>query len=236
MSSEPDPTALSRTVLIGTVVATVALLVIGLPWPIALIAGVGGFITSFTIAKRSGSSTSTRSAIDPFTLGEPWRQFVQGAQRAGHRLHSTVDSADDGPLKDRMANIAGRLDDGLAEAWEIARRGDEIDDAIRRLDPSALQSKLTMLEGRVAEEPNADLEASIASVHAQLDSTERLQVQADKTADRLRLTQTRLDELVTRAAEVAIGGGDTDAFDHDVDDLVIELEALRLAVEETNKP
>ncbi len=74
------------------------------------------------------------------------------------------------------------------------------------------------------------------SIRSQIESTERLKAESAKTADRLRLTQTRLDELVTRAAEVAIGAGDTDAYEHDVDDLVIELEALRQAVEETNRP
>ena len=56
-----------------------------------------------------------------------------------------------------------------------------------------------------------------------------------QTAGKLRLTQTRLDELVARAAEVSVGSGDTDAYQHDVDDLVIELESLRLAVEETRR-
>ena len=36
-----------------------------------------------------------------------------------------------------------------------------------------------------------------------------------------------------RATEVSIGAGDTDAYEHDVEDLVIELESLRQAVEET---
>ena len=175
-------------------------------------------------------------AIDPFTVGEPWRQFVQGAQRAGQRLHTTVEAADDGPLKDRMSTIVGRLDDGLVEMWSIARRGDQIDKTIRRLDPTALRSKEASLAARLTTAPNDDVESALVSIRSQIESTERLKAESAKTADRLRLTQTRLDELVTRAAEVAIGAGDTDAYEHDVDDLVIELEALRQAVEETNRP
>ncbi len=232
MSSDQDPKVLSRTILIGTVFAAIALLLLGVPWPIALLAGVGGFFVSRFTSRK----ISTGPAIDPFAVGEPWRQFVQGAQRAGRRLHTTVDAATDGPLKDRMLTIVGRLDDGLAETWTIARRGDQIDETIRRLDPSALRSKQITLEKRLAATPSADVESALASVRSQIESTQRLEVESAKTADRLRLTQTRLDELVTRAAEVAIGAGDTDAYEHDVDDLVIELEALRQAVEETNRP
>lgn len=177
-----------------------------------------------------------RSRLDPFTVGEPWRQFVQGAIRSSTKLHQTIDRADPGPLKDRMDSIADRLDDGLEETWKIARRGDEIDSSIRRLDPTALRTKLATLQERSASRPTPDIDAAIVSVENQLESVRRLELESEKTADRLRLTQTRLDELVSRAAEVAIGAGDTDAYEHDVDDLVIELEALRQAVDETNRP
>ena len=71
-----------------------------------------------------------------------------------------------------------------------------------------------------------------ARASSQLASADRLKALSAQTADRLRLTQARLDELVTRAAEVSVGASDTDHFAHDVDGLVIELEALHLAVRE----
>ncbi|MEJ7799295.1 MAG: hypothetical protein WKF60_02175, partial [Ilumatobacter sp.] len=67
----------------------------------------------------------------------------------------------------------------------------------------------------------------------QIDTADRLKRQSAETADALRLTQTRLDELVARASEVQVGVVDTDAYRRDVDDLVIKLEALHQAVEET---
>ena len=177
-----------------------------------------------------------RGGLDPFSVGEPWRQFVQGATRSGSKLHQTIEGAPAGPLRDRMESIGSRLDGGLRETWEIARRGDDIDSTIRRLDPTALRSKLATLEERSGDTPTPDLADAITSVENQLESVRRLELESKKTADRLRLTQTRLDELVSRAAEVAVGAGDTDAYEHDVDDLVIELEALRQAVDETNRP
>mgnify|MGYP001826789246 CR=1 FL=1 len=180
---------------------------------------------------------SRRPTFDPFTVGEPWRQFAQRAQRSAAELHSTIGATPDGPLKDRMSDIVSRLDDGLVETWAIARRGHQLDTTVRRLDPVSLRSKLSTLEERLAASPASadDLGAAIESVRGQIETTERLRAESAKTADRLQLTQTRLDELVSRATEVSVGAGDTDAYAHDVDDLVIELEALRLAVEETNR-
>ena len=57
---------------------------------------------------------------------------------------------------------------------------------------------------------------------------------AGRTEDRLRLTQTRYDELVVRATEVTLGA-DTDDYAHAVDDLVVELEGMRLALDEVTE-
>lgn len=187
-------------------------------------------------ARRIAASRDHTATIDPFGVGEPWRQFVSGAKRSGTRLHLIVDGAPEGPLKDRMISIVARFDDGLAETWQIACRGDRIDDAIRQLDPTLLRSRFETLNERRATNPSGDVDAAIESVERQIESAERLRTQSSRTADRLRLTQSRFDELVSRAAEVAIGAGDSDRYEHDVDDLVVELEALRQAVEETNRP
>jgi hypothetical protein len=218
--------------------ATLILIVLlEVAWPLALLAGVGGFFASHLIRhRRTKQGSLAVTNLDPFSVGEPWRQFVHGAQRSASKLHETVDAASDGPLKDRMETIVARLDSGLQETFRIARRGDQIDDTVRRLDPPALRSKLESLRKRNEVTPSPDLDAAIASVENQLESTERLKLESTRTADTLRLAQTRCDELVSRAAEVSIGAGDTDAYEHDVDDLVDELESLRLAVEETNRP
>ncbi|MFT4773359.1 MAG: hypothetical protein ACI9ME_000654 [Ilumatobacter sp.] len=100
-----------------------------------------------------------------------------------------------------------------------------MDQAVHRIDPTALRSKLATLQQQGATE-------AIASVESQLESVDRLKAQSTKTANTLRLAQTRLDELVARAAEVSVGAGDTDAYEHDVEDLVVELEGLRQAIQE----
>ena len=203
--------------------------------PIGVPAAIGvGLLTYVGSVVLAMPKDAAPPQIDPFTLSEPWRQMVQGAQRARGHLHETVSAVSAGPLRERLDEIVDKLDRALGECWAIARRGDEIDGAVRRLDPTALRSKLGTLHTEAeAGMPSDDLAAAITSVESQLASADRLKELSAQTAGRLRLTQTRLDELVARAAEVSIGASDTDAYSHDVDDLVIEIEAMRLAVEDT---
>lgn len=220
---------LSWRLLAGAAVGVAAAL-IGVPVVAAVGIGVAGYATLVGTAMPKGPKPIV---IDPFTLSEPWRQMMQQAEGAGRKLRSTVSATSDGPLKQTLHAIADQLERGLAEAWEVARRGDEIDDAVRRLDPTALRSKLGTLQQRADADPSPDVDAAVASVERQLESADRLKAQSSDTAAALRLTQTQLDELVARASEVGVGTVDTAAYRRDVDELVIRLEALHQAVQET---
>lgn len=219
---------LSWRILLGAGVGVVAGIA-GLPIVAAAGIGLAGYAGAVATAVPR---PRRRANVDPFTVSEPWRQFVQGGQRSRRQLTETVRNTPAGPLRDRLQSIADRLDEGLDEGWQIARRGHEIDGMVRNLDPTRLRSRLDTLRSQAASAPTENLAAAVASVESQLASTDRLKALSASTADRLRLTQARLDELVSRAAEVAIGSSDTDGFAHDVDDLVVELEAMHLAVEE----
>ncbi len=221
---------LSWRIAVGVAVGA-AMIAAGLGVPVGIGVGVA-MVVALSVAPTSTGNRRRRRSIDPFTVGEPWRQFVQGALRAADRLHATLDHTRDGPLKDRLASIVERIDHGVDETWRIAQRGDEIDDAVNRLDPTALRSKLTTLERQQEAEPSDEVATAIDSVRNQLATTDRLKDRSTKTVNTLRLAETRMDELVTRAAEISVGAGDTDAYEHDVDDLVIELEALRQAIQE----
>ena len=226
---------LSWRLLLGAVVGVGLGFLIG--GAAGVIAGVVLGVTAYGGSVLAAMPRSTASErIDPFTLSEPWRQFVQQSQRAGRKLRDTVAAVSDGPLKQRLQAVADDLERGLREAYRIARRGDEIDTAVNRLDPVALRSRLRTLEGRADAELTPEQQAAIDSVHKQLETAERLKVQARGTADQLRLTQVRLDELVARASEVALGTAEPDTYARDVDNLVEQLEALHMAVEETNTP
>ena len=217
---------LSWRILLGVAAGAVAGIV-GVPVAGAIAIGVLVYAGAVLLAMPRSPKAPV---VDPFSVGEPWRQFVQSGQRSKRRLTETVRSIAPGPLRDRLQDIADRLDAGLAEGWEVAKRGNQIDAAVRQLDPPRLRSRLDTLRGQAAAGSTENLAAAIASTEGQLASAERLKQRSAETADRLRLTQSRLDELVARAAEVGIGASDSDRFANDVDDLVLELEGLHQAV------
>lgn len=236
-SRSPEVVRPIRLVVSWRLAVGVAVAAAGLTGGVGWIGAIA--MGAVTCAVLVGAALVTRRSrparIDPFAVGEPWRRFVQAGQRAAAELHRTVRATPTGPLRERLATIASRLDRALQETWRIARRGDEIDAAVRRLDPPRLRSTLDTLRQQDAAASTPELAESIASIEHQLATTERLKQRSADTQARLRLAQTRLDELTVRAAEVSIGAGDTDVYEHDVEDLVIELEGLRLALEETSR-
>ena len=138
---------------------------------------------------------------------------MQNAQRAapalpGHR------AATRGPVRSTIASKRSptRLDAGLQQGWQIAKRGHEIDAAVQALDPTRLRSQLGTLQSQADNAPSANLTAAIESVQSQLATADRLKALSASTADQLRLNEARLDELCARAAEVSVGSSDTDAF------------------------
>lgn len=222
---------LSWRLVVGAAVAIVGVLV-GLNPVAASLIGLGVYAaTVYAAMPRSPKPTR----VDPFSVGEPWRHYVQGAQRSRQALAQTVRGIDAGPLRERLTDIAGRLEQAVEESGRIARRGDEIDAAVARIDPVRLRSSLTALQASAGATPSAAATDAIASIESQLATADRLKALSADTADRLRLSQARLDELVARASEVSVGATSTDAYAHDVDNLVIELEALRQAVAETTQ-
>jgi len=219
---------MSWRILVG-LGAGIALGLAGLPVAVAVVAGAAVYAGSVAAAMPRPKA---RPSIDPFTLSEPWRRLIQQAQGSGRRMREAVSGVAEGPLRRQLDLIADQLDHGLEEAWQVARRGDEIDDMVRNLDPTRLRSKLQTLHAEAGDAPSPDTAAAIASVEQQLATAERLKQQSAETADSLRRNQTRLDELVARASEVRVGAADTDTYARDVDELVIKLEALRQAIQE----
>ncbi len=178
------------------------------------------------LARRRRRGLPRKVAIDPFTLSEPWRRHVAAAQSTQRRYREIARSTPDGPLRERLREIDTQVDHAVEECFTIARRGDDLDDALSRFDTGALKRQME----------HADDEATRGSVQSQLDSSARIRATRDDTDSRLRLLTTRMGELVAQAAEVSVGTDTTDELGSGVDDVVIQLEALRLAVSEINEP
>jgi hypothetical protein len=161
---------------------------------------------------------------------------VEEARSAKQRYDRVVADLEPGPMRDRLASVGARLEDGVRESWRISRHGHEITDALSRLDTVSAQTQLAELRASArTQPPTAATQRTIASLEAQIESARRMHAVADDARDRLRLLDARLDELVARAVEVSVGTADSTMLGNDVDELVVELEALRMAVEETNE-
>ena len=178
--------------------------------------------------------------IDPFTLNEPWRKFVQIALQAEARFDQAVRNAEAGPLRERLQEIGSRIDDGVQECWRIARQGQLLSDASSQIDVADIQRQLLEVEANRGESwaAGSSLERTAQSLEAQLASGQRLQRVTADAQDRLRLLDARLDEAVARAIELSVQAADADelgGLGNDVDSLVEEMEALRQAMDETDQ-
>lgn len=215
-------------ILLG-VILIVVLAVLGLNPFLAVVVGIVAYALTVAVAVPRKRTTL---AIDPFAVSEPWRQHVQGALRARRRFEETLAATPAGPARDRLADIGSRLQRGVEECWHIASRGDEIDEAVTRLNLPSARSDFALLASRPRD---AQTDATLASLQSQIDSGERLKARSAGIAQQLRLTEVRLSELATRASEVAVGASDQEAYGHDVDDLITQLEGMRLALDETER-
>ena len=144
-----------------------------------------------------------RERIDPFTVTDPWRSFVQDAQQAEARYRRIVDSVQSGPLRDRLRDIEGRVHDGLLACWRIAQSGHQLHKMVREVADSGSES------------------------------VTRMRARETETRDKLAVLTKNLDEAVARAADLATGQyAGLDAVADDVDAVVGDLEALRQALAE----
>lgn len=182
--------------------------------------------------------TPQEERIDPFTLSEPWRHYVQDALQAHARFREAVRGARPGPTQDRLREIDDRVDTGVREVWRIARRGHALVDARRRLDPDDIRRDIAITEAS-ARQPGASpttVERTMDALRAQLGTVERLERVIADADSRLRLLNARLDEAAARTIELAVQAGDVTelgGLGADVDEMVDEMEALRQAIEET---
>ena len=194
--------------------------------------------------------------IDPFTLQEPWRRSVQNALQARNRYAEAVTRVQAGPLRDRLDEIGERMQTGVEECWQIARRGQALARARRGIDLAAVERRLAQAGAGTGGEigtggtgaevpatagdaapPGPSQPAVVESLQVQRATALRLDEVIDGAEAQLRLLGARLDEAVARTLELsahasteasaAAGLGD------DVDSLVSEMESLRLALEET---
>ena len=194
---------------------------------IAVVAWLGRVAT--LVPRRRGQH------IDPMSIGDPWRGFVREALDAQRRYGKAVQAANPGPLRDKLADIGQRIDAGVQECWRVARRGNELVDAISNLDAVHARQELETAKRAAKATPGDAQTQTVEALQAQVDSADRLVSVARDAQDKLRLLDARLDEAVARAVELSIKAedvGELGGLGGDVDSLVNDLESLRVGLDE----
>lgn len=213
-----------------------AVVATGLPLVAAPLAALGAWGARVLAAVPKGPPEPER--IDPFSVPEPWRGAVVEALKAQVRFDKAVEATEAGPIRDRLRSIGARIDDGVREVERIARRGAQLTSARAAIDAEEATAELARLE-RDAAEPGAagsKLDRAVQALRAQVDTARRLEALVDDARAQLVVLDARLDESVARAIELSVRVDDAEelgAVGADVDGLVDEMEALRLALEET---
>jgi hypothetical protein len=217
---------------VGTAVAIVA----GLPIAGAVAAGAVAWGVRVALGLPRGPRLDR---IDEFTLSAPWRKSVHQALAAQRRFNDAVHKADAGPLQDRLREIGERIDTGVRECWRVAQRGHAIEGGLKTLDVDSTQRALVDVERDLRNADDPRLQQTRESLRAQLHSAQRMIDAVHDATTQLRLLDARLDEAVTRAVELSLRSApdaDVSGLGSDVESLVTDMEALRSALEDVDKP
>src|SRR6187431_166941 len=147
-------------------VGAAASIVVGLPLVAA--AGVGALAWGGRVLAAVPKDPPS-ARVPASTLSEPWRSYATQAEDAKKRFDRVVASVAAGPLRERLQQLSGRLDEGIDESWRIARRGHEIVNAIGQIDTTSAQAELAELRRSVGREQPSPAQAQTAqALQAQL--------------------------------------------------------------------
>ena len=196
--------------------------------PVVGIAAVAWLVRVATLMPRQPAG----QRIDPMSISDPWRGFVRDALDAQRRYRKAVSAANPGPLRDKLIEIGQRIDAGVGECWRIARRADALVDAIGNLDVAGARKDL---EAAKQDARTKTQQGTVEALQAQVDTADRLIDVAQDAQDRIKLLNARLDEAVARAVELSIKAedvGELGGLGGQVDDLVSEMESLRVSLDE----
>ena len=221
-------------------------LVVGLPALAAVVVGAGLWGVRVTAGAALAGARRRRArrpeVIDPYAVADPWRSFVRESLTAQSRFDQAVARSQPGPLRDRMTDVSARVHDGVRECWRVAHLGAALDAARSALGPDATSDDLRRFQAQpvvgLTPEAKKSREETEAAMAAQLQAARRVEAAAQRATDRLRVLTAELNAAVAGAVELSLDGDAAAAaathLAGSVDSVVGEIEALRLALEETS--
>ncbi len=237
--------AISPSALVLAGAGTGVGLIAGLPILAAVALGAGFWgvrvAVGAALAARRRQRDRRPEVIDPYAVPDPWRTFVRESLTAQAKFDQAVARSHPGPLRDRLAAVSGRVHDGVRECWRVAHLGAALDAASNSLDPEATGTELRRFQATPTQDHSPEArrahEETEAAMAAQLQAARRVEAAARRATDRLRVLTAELNAAVAGAVELSLDAPNAAAASRlagDVDSVVGEIEALRLALEETS--
>ena len=161
-------------------------------------------------------------------VGESYRAPVERAHRSRTQFRDVEQTVRPGPLRDRLAELAARVDAGVVAIVETARRATQLERVVGGLDPERVTAEL-----KHARRTGADPQI-VDALGAQFVSIQRLMNSLDMLRDRLPVLESRLGTAVAHAAELALtsSGPAVVRVEDELAAVVVELEALARATAE----
>jgi hypothetical protein len=169
--------------------------------------------------------------VEPDALPPVYRAPVADARRARTQFSELTSGLPEGPLRDRMGELGGRVDAGVLAIWRTASQAAAIDRVAATLDPERVTAEL-----KQARRSGADASV-VEALQARFASTQRLLNARDGLRERLPVLEARLATAVARAAELTLAGphvvdAELAGLAADVESLVVELDVLSSATAE----
>ena len=182
--------------------------------------------------------------VRPDAAPDRWRPAVERALLQRQRFREVRGLVGDGPLRDRIDGLAGRVDAGVLAVWDLVQRGSVAQRVLETIDPASSMDQLKEARRQLAaaEERGADTTALsrdvelLAGRHA---SAQRVWNEVEDLGDRLDAIDARLAAVVAQAAELAAGTAITGPLDTavaDLDTAIDQLAATRAALAELEGP
>jgi len=169
---------------------------------------------------RAAPTLQTAPSTTPVWRPEPWGGLVHAAGEARTRLARTVKGVPQGPLRERLDEIAARVAACEVECTRVADRGVQLTHAADGTDIAALTSRF---ESAAAEPTKVTL---AEAYERELASAKRLLALVESTTQRLQQLVAELNSAVNSGIEIALTPTDSRTFDL----LLDQLEALRQAL------